>query len=266
MLVLDHICKTFNLNTADEKTALDDLSLKVNDGDFITIIGSNGAGKSTLFNMIAGTFISDKGTILLDGEDITFVPEHIRSRKIGRLFQDPMSGTCPDLSIEENMGLAYLQSRNRPLFSRLSREDKKYLKERVAMLGMGLEDRMNSPMGLLSGGQRQALTLLMATLAKPDLLLLDEHTAALDPATADKVIAITRNIVDENKITTLMITHNMHQALEIGNRTLMMKDGKIIFDCSGEERKNYTVNDLLNKFRENSGEELDNDRMMLGID
>ncbi|MDO4199016.1 MAG: ATP-binding cassette domain-containing protein [Erysipelotrichaceae bacterium] len=263
MLKLINISKTFNEGTADEKRAVENLNLTVEDGDFITIIGSNGAGKSTLFNIIAGNILTDSGSIILDGKDITFEKEHVRSRKIGRLFQDPMSGTCPDLTIEENLSLAYLQSQGRALFSRISRKDRNIIKDKLALLDMGLEDRMNSPMSTLSGGQRQAITLLMATISKPQLLLLDEHTAALDPATADKVLSLTRKIVEENHITTLMITHNMHQALEMGNRTLMMKDGNIVFDCKGEERNNYTVNDLLSRFKENTGSEIDNDRMLL---
>lgn len=263
MLKLLNISKTFNPGTPDEKVALNNLNLEIKDGDFVTIIGSNGAGKSTLFNMIGGTFLTDKGSIILDGEDITFLKEHKRSKKIGRLFQDPMLGTCPDLTIEENMALAYLQSKNRPLFSHISKKDREEIRKRLSLLDMGLEDRMSSPIGLLSGGQRQALTLLMATLSKPELLLLDEHTAALDPGTADKVLKLTEKIVKEGNITTLMITHNMKQALELGNRTLMMKDGNIIFDCEGEERKHYTVDDLLKKFKENAKEDLDNDRMML---
>lgn len=263
MLKLLNISKTFNPGTPDEKVALNNLNLEIKDGDFVTIIGSNGAGKSTLFNMIGGTFLTDKGSIILDGEDITFLKEHKRSKKIGRLFQDPMLGTCPDLTIEENMALAYLQSKNRPLFSHISKKDREEIRKRLSLLDMGLEDRMSSPIGLLSGGQRQALTLLMATLSKPELLLLDEHTAALDPGTADKVLKLTEKIVKEGNITTLMITHNMKQALELGNRTLMMKDGNVIFDCEGEERKHYTVDDLLKKFKENAKEDLDNDRMML---
>ena len=263
MLKLTNISKTFNVGTPDEKKALVNLNLEVNDGDFITIIGSNGAGKSTLFNTIAGTFITDSGTIELDGKDITFMMEHVRSKKIGRLFQDPMLGTCPDLTIEENMALAYLQAEGRPLLSKLNSKDKKMIADRIRLLDMGLEDRLTSPIGLLSGGQRQALTLLMATLSKPQILLLDEHTAALDPGTADKVLDLTRKIVEDGKITTLMITHNMHQALELGNRTLMMKDGNIVLDVKGEERKKYTVDDLLMKFREKTGEALDNDRIVL---
>lgn len=263
MLELINISKTFNAGSIDEKKALSNINLKVNDGDFITIIGSNGAGKSTLFNMIAGTFLTDEGTILLDNEDITFQKEHQRYKKIGRLFQDPRLGTCPDLTIIENMGLAYLQSRNRKLLSSLNKQDKEEIKKILSQLDMGLEDRLDTPIGLLSGGQRQALTLLMATLTKPQLLLLDEHTAALDPITAEKVLVLTKKIVEENKITTLMITHNMHQALELGNRTLMMKDGKIVFDCENEERSKYTVDDLLIKFKESTNNDLDNDRMIL---
>lgn len=263
MLKLINICKTFNVGTPDEKVAIKNLNLEVNDGDFITIIGSNGAGKSTLFNLISGTFLTDNGTIELDGKDITFEKEHLRSKKIGRLFQDPMLGTCPDLTIEENMGLAYLQSQGRSLFSHLNNKDKEYIKDRIKLLDMGLENRMTSPIGLLSGGQRQALTLLMATLSKPQILLLDEHTAALDPATADKVIELTKKTVEKDNITTLMITHNMHQALSLGNRTLMMKDGNIVFDTKGEDRSKLTVDDLLLKFKENTGEDLDNDRIVL---
>lgn len=263
MLKITNITKTFNIGTPDEKVAIKDLSVTVNDGDFITIIGSNGAGKSTLFNAISGSFITDKGKIELDDKDITFEAEHKRSKKIGRLFQDPMLGTCPSLTIEENMALAYLQSQGRPLLSRLNAKDKEIIRNKIKLLDMGLEDRMTSPMGLLSGGQRQALTLLMATLSKPQILLLDEHTAALDPGTADKVIELTKKIVEEDHITTLMITHNMHQALELGNRTFMMKDGNIVLDIAGEERSKYTVDDLLRKFKEKTGEVLDNDRIVL---
>lgn len=263
MLKLSNISKTFNVGTPDEKKAIRGLNLEVKDGDFITIIGSNGAGKSTLFNLISGTFLTDIGSIELDGKDITFTAEHLRSKKIGRLFQDPMLGTCPALTIEENMALAYLQSLGRPLLSKLNAKDKEIIRNKIKLLDMGLEERMNSPIGLLSGGQRQALTLLMATLSKPELLLLDEHTAALDPATADKVIELTKRIVEENHITTLMITHNMHQALELGNRTLMMKDGDIVLDVEGAERGKYSVEDLLQKFKEKTGTVLDNDRIML---
>ncbi|MCR5672648.1 MAG: ATP-binding cassette domain-containing protein [Lachnospiraceae bacterium] len=260
MLKIDNISKTFNPGTVNEKKALSGLSLTVNDGDFISIIGANGAGKSTLFNAIAGTFLTDSGRIILDGEDITMTPEHIRARSIGRLFQDPLKGTAPDMSIEENLALA---AGSGGWLSRITKKEKKMLREKVALLGMGLEDRMDSPVGLLSGGQRQALTLMMATINPPKLLLLDEHTAALDPETSDKVMKLTERIANENKLTCLVITHNMNSALTQGNRTLMMDDGNIIFDFGQEDRKGMTVEDLLDKFRTRSGRSLDNDRMLL---
>ena len=260
MLKINDISKTFNPGTVNEKTALSHLSLDVNDGDFISLIGANGAGKSTLFNAIAGSFLVDEGSITLDGEDITLVPEHVRARTIGRLFQDPQKGTAPDMSIEENLALA---AGSGGWLSRISKKEKMILREKVALLGMGLEDRMESPVGLLSGGQRQALTLMMATINPPKLLLLDEHTAALDPATSAKVTELTEKIVSENGLTCLVITHNMQAALTQGNRTLMMEGGNIIFDISGSERKNMTVDDLLRMFRTRSGHELDNDRMLL---
>ena len=265
MLKIDNISKTFNPGTVNEKAALKNLSLDLKDGDFATIVGSNGAGKSTMFNAIAGTFIVDAGNIYLDGEDITFKKEHVRSKVIGHLFQDPLKGTAPNMTIEENMALAYLRASHSSgkLFSRISSKDKARFREQLSLLGMGLEDRMKNPVGLLSGGQRQALTLLMATFVTPKLLLLDEHTAALDPATAEKVLELTKSIVKERGITCLMVTHNMHQALEVGNRTLMMNAGKIVFDTSGEERASLTVNDLLEKFKVGAGEELDNDRVLL---
>ena len=265
MLEVSHISKTFNAGTVNEKRALSDLSLRLADGEFATIVGSNGAGKSTLFNAIAGVFYVDAGTITLDGRDITFLPSHKRSRRIGHLFQDPLKGTAPNMTIEENLALAYLRAGTAPhaIFSRISRKDKELFREKLALLNMGLEDRMKQPVGLLSGGQRQALTLLMATLVTPKLLLLDEHTAALDPATAEKVLELTKSIVAEKKITCLMVTHNMHQALELGNRTLMMDGGRIVFDVKGEERSKMTVDDLLEKFRENAGKALDNDRILL---
>ena len=265
MLEVSHISKTFNAGTVNEKRALSDLSLRLADGEFATIVGSNGAGKSTLFNAIAGVFYVDSGTITLDGRDITFLPSHKRSRRIGHLFQDPLKGTAPNMTIEENLALAYLRAGTAPhaIFSRISRKDKELFREKLSLLDMGLEDRMKQPVGLLSGGQRQALTLLMATLVTPKLLLLDEHTAALDPATAEKVLELTRNIVAEKKITCLMVTHNMHQGLELGNRTLMMDAGRVVFDMQGEERSRMTVDDLLEKFRENAGKTLDNDRILL---
>lgn len=265
MLKLDNISKTFNPGTVNEKAALINLSLELKDGDFATIVGSNGAGKSTMFNAIAGTFIVDEGNIYLDGEDITFKKEHVRSKVIGHLFQDPLKGTAPNMTIEENMALAYLRASHASsqYFSRISSKDKAKFREQLSLLGMGLEDRMKQPVGLLSGGQRQALTLLMATFVTPKLLLLDEHTAALDPATAEKVLELTKSIVAERGITCLMVTHNMHQALDVGNRTLMMNAGSIVFDTSGEERSGLTVNDLLEKFKVGAGEELDNDRVLL---
>ena len=259
MLELQDLHKTFNPGTVNEKVALNGVSLKMEAGDFATIVGSNGAGKSTLFNAITGGFIADEGSIELGGQDITFAPEFERSRVIGHLFQDPLKGTAPNMTIEENLALAYLRAGTAPhaIFSRISRKDKELFRERLALLDMGLEDRMKQPVGLLSGGQRQALTLLMAT------LVLDEHTAALDPATAEKVLELTKSIVAEKKITCLMVTHNMHQALELGNRTLMMDAGRIVFDVKGEERRKMTVDDLLEKFRENAGKALDNDRILL---
>ena len=264
MLDLKNISKTFNPGTVNEKVALENVNLHLDDGDFATIVGSNGAGKSTLFNAIAGEFIADTGTITLDGRDITFLPDFKRSKAIGRMFQDPLRGTAPHMTIEENLALAYLRaSGHTSSFSRISKKDKELFREKLALLNMGLEDRMKQPVGLLSGGQRQALTLLMATLVTPKLLLLDEHTAALDPATAEKVLELTKSIVAEKKITCLMVTHNMHQALELGNRTLMMDAGRIVFDVKGEQRSKMTVDDLLEKFRENAGKNLDNDRILL---
>ena len=265
MLQLNDLHKTFNPGTVNEKVALNGVSLHMEAGDFATIVGSNGAGKSTLFNAITGGFIADEGSILLGGQDITFEPEHQRSKVIGHLFQDPLKGTAPNMTIEENLALAYLRAGTAPhaIFSRISRKDKEVFREKLALLDMGLEDRMKQPVGLLSGGQRQALTLLMATLVTPKLLLLDEHTAALDPATADKVLELTKKIVAENHITCLMITHNMHAALELGNRTLMMDSGHIVLDISGKERANTTVDGLLDQFAKNVGRRLDNDRILL---
>lgn len=265
MLKVTNIGKTFNPGTVNEKVALRGVNLTVEDGDFATIVGSNGAGKSTLFNAIAGSFITDTGSIELDGEDITFMPEYRRSKMIGRMFQDPMKGTAPSMTIEENLALSYLRAStsNTAYFSRVSRKDKDMFRERLALLGMGLEDRMKQPVGLLSGGQRQALTLLMATLVTPKILLLDEHTAALDPGTAAKVLDLTKKIVKENRIACLMITHNMQSALELGNRTLMMDSGRIVLDIRGEERDGLTVDDLLERFRVGAGKQLDNDRILL---
>lgn len=260
MLTLSDVKMVFFKGTPDEKVALNNLSLEANQGDFITIIGANGAGKSTLFNAIAGTYLTDEGRILLEGKDITAMPEHKRARFIGRLFQDPMKGSAPGMSIEENLALA---AGHGGWLSTVSKKDKKIFREKLALLGMGLEDRMNSPVGLLSGGQRQALTLMMATINPPKILLLDEHTAALDPGTAEKVLNLTTQIVDENKITCLMITHNMQSALDLGNRTIMMDKGRVVYDVANEERAGLTVPDLLEKFKISVGENLDNDRMLL---
>ena len=259
MLELCDLHKTFNPGTVNEKVALNGVSLTMEAGDFATIVGSNGAGKSTLFNAITGGFIADEGSITLGGEDITFAPEYQRSRVIGHLFQDPLKGTAPNMTIEENLALAYLRAGTAPnaIFSRISRRDKEIFREKLALLDMGLEDRMKQPVGLLSGGQRQALTLLMATLRKPDLLLLDEHTAALDPKTADKVLQITEEIVARDNLTTLMVTHNMKNAIQYGNRLIMMDAGHVVVDIRGEEKKNLTVRDLLEKFN------IESDRMLL---
>ena len=234
MLELKSISKTFNPGTVNEKLAIDKVSLNLADGDFATIVGSNGAGKSTMFNAITGNFYVDEGRIILDGEDITYKKEHVRSKEIGHLFQDPLKGTAPNMTIEENLAIAYLRASKSKgaIFSRISKAEKKMFREHLAQLEMGLEDRMKNPVGLLSGGQRQALTLLMATIVTPKLLLLDEHTAALDPATAEKVLKLTKEVIEERKITCLMVTHNMHQALQLGNRTIMMDSGNIVFDVS----------------------------------
>ena len=258
MLMIQSISKTFNPGTVNEKCALRKLSLHLEAGDFVTIVGSNGAGKSTLFNAIAGNFYVDEGRIRLDGLDVTFLPDHKRSHSIGRLFQDPLRGTAPHMTIEENLSLAYLRSSSGTSpFSHISKADKALFRERLQLLGMGLEDRMQQPVG------RQALTLLMATIVTPKLLLLDEHTAALDPATAEKVLQLTTQIVSEHRITCLMITHNMSQALELGNRTLMMADGQIVLDIAGEERSKLSVEDLAQRFKAQTKEILDNDRIVL---
>ena len=260
MLKLSHISKTFNPGTVNEKTAIPDLSLELERGDFVTIIGANGAGKSTLFNAICGSFLTDSGSIILDGEDITFQPEHKRAKRIGRLFQDPMRGTAPGMTIEENLALAAGRG---GWFAHITKTDRDLFRDRLAQLDMGLEDRLRQPVGLLSGGQRQALTLVMATIVPPKLLLLDEHTAALDPGTAEKVLELTKSIVAENKISCMMITHNMQSALDLGNRTLMMDRGNIIMDVAGAQRDGMTVADFLERFKQGAGKALDNDRMLL---
>lgn len=261
MLDIKGISKTFNAGTVNEKTALDGLSLHLNDGDFVTVIGGNGAGKSTMLNAVAGTWFVDEGTITIDGVDVTHLPEYKRAKYLGRVFQDPMTGTAASMQIEENMALAARRGLARTLKVGITAKEREFYKEQLKVLDLGLEDRLTSKVGLLSGGQRQALTLLMATLKKPKLLLLDEHTAALDPKTAAKVLEATDKIVNRDKLTTIMITHNMKDAIAHGNRLVMMKDGKIIYDVSGEEKKNLTVRDLLAKFEQVSGEA--NDRMIL---
>ena len=267
MLKLEQICKTFNPGTVNEKKALSNVNLHLKSGDFVTILGSNGAGKSTLFNAIAGSFNLDSGTITLDGKNITHQPDYKRSKFIGRLFQDPLRGTAPNMTIEENMALAYLRaSERRSPFSMVTAADRRDFRERLAMLELGLEDRMTQSVGLLSGGQRQALTLLMATLVTPKLLLLDEHTAALDPATAEKVLNLTKKIVAENNITCLMITHNIPSALELGNRTIMMNNGQIVLELEGPQRDGLTTAQLLELFRKNARSSLETDRMILSAE
>jgi len=264
MLEIQNISKVFNPGTVNEKVALDGLSLTVNDGDFITVVGSNGAGKSTLFNAISGVFLADSGRIMLDGKNITFEPDYVRSKYIGRMFQDPLKGTAPHMTIMENLALAYLRAeKNTNPFSRITKKERELFREKLKMLDMGLEDRMNTPVGTLSGGQRQALTLLMATLVPPKILLLDEHTAALDPQAAEKIMDLTKQITQENNTTCLMVTHNLKQAVSIGNRTLMMANGHIVVDITGEDRKDLTIQDLMRMFKEQAGKEFDNDRILL---
>ncbi len=263
MLKIENVNKTFNRGTINEKVALNGLNLHMNPGDFITIIGGNGAGKSTMLNMIAGVYPIDAGVITLDGEDISRIPEYARAKYLGRVFQDPMHGTAAGMEIEENLALAYRRGKKRSLRWGITKEEKEIYAEKLKNLGLGLETRMTSKVGLLSGGQRQALTLLMAALQKPKILLLDEHTAALDPKTAKKVLDLTDLIVNEDHLTALMVTHNMKDAIRMGNRLIMMHEGRIIYDISGEEKKNLHVSDLLAKFEEASGGEFANDRMML---
>lgn len=266
MLEIKNVHKTFNPGTINEKKALNGIDLVLNEGDFVTVIGGNGAGKSTLLNMIAGVYPVDCGTITIDGNNVTKLPEHKRAKFIGRVFQDPMTGTAATMQIVENLALASRRGKRRTLSAGVKHKERAEYKELLTSLDLGLEDRLTSKVGLLSGGQRQAITLLMATLKKPKLLLLDEHTAALDPKTAKKVLDITQKIVEKDNLTTIMITHNMKDAIAIGNRLIMMNDGKIIYDVSGEEKKALTTADLLAKFKVTSGEELDNDRMLLSSD
>ncbi|QHQ61269.1 ATP-binding cassette domain-containing protein [Anaerocolumna sedimenticola] len=263
MLSLNNLYKTFNPGTINEKRVLNGLELKLNPSDFVTIIGGNGAGKSTMLNMIAGVHFPDEGTITLDGINITRLPEYERAKYLGRVFQDPMMGTAADMEIEENLALAYRRGKRRGLSWGITKSEKELYVELLKTLDLGLETRLTSKVGLLSGGQRQALTLLMATLKNPKLLLLDEHTAALDPKTARKVLELTEQIVTKNSLTALMVTHNMKNAIQYGNRLIMMFEGKIIYDVSGEEKKKLQVSDLLARFESVSGGEFANDRMML---
>lgn len=264
MLEIRNVTKIFNPGTVNEKVALDHFSLTLEEGDFVTVIGGNGAGKSTMMNAIAGVWPVDSGQILIGGEDVTKLPEHKRAQFLGRVFQDPMTGTAATMGIEENLALAKRRGKSRSLFQGISKKEREEYKELLKILDLGLEERLTSKVGLLSGGQRQALTLLMATLQKPKLLLLDEHTAALDPKTAAKVLETTEYIVNKDHLTTLMITHNMKDAIAHGNRLIMLNEGKVILDIRGEEKKKLTVEDLLHKFEEASGEEFANDKAILG--
>ena len=263
MLEIKNVSKTFNEGTVNEKRVFEDLSLTLNDGDFVTVIGGNGAGKSTMLNLVAGAYTVDGGSILIDGEDVTNLPEHKRAKYMGRVFQDPRTGTASDMWVEENMSIADSRGHKRGLRWAITGRDRERYKEQLKLLSLGLENRLSTKMGLLSGGQRQAVTLLMATMKKPKLLLLDEHTAALDPKTAAKVLEITDQLIRENRLTALMVTHNMRDAIAHGNRLIMMHAGKIILDISGEEKKNLTVEALLEKFSQTSGSEFSSDRALL---
>lgn len=263
MLEIKNVKKTFHKGTVNEKPALQGVDLTLQDGDFVTIIGGNGAGKSTTLNMIAGVYPIDEGKILLNGKNITHMPEHKRAIYLGRVLQDPMKGTAGDMEIQENLALALRRGENRGLRWGITKKEQKQYQEALKTLDLGLENRISSKVGLLSGGQRQALTLLMATLKKPELLLLDEHTAALDPKTASKVLEITERIITQNNLTAMMVTHNMKDAIRLGNRLIMMHEGRVIYEVSGEEKKQLKVTDLLEKFEQVSGGEFANDRMML---
>ena len=263
MLDIKNIYKTFNAGTVNEKTALNGVSLHLNEGDFVTVIGGNGAGKSTLMNAVAGTWLVDEGSIIIGGVDVTRLPEHKRAQYIGRVFQDPMMGTAATMQIEENLALAFRRGKSRTLRIGITKEEREHYREMLKILDLGLEDRLTSKVGLLSGGQRQALTLLMASLVKPKLLLLDEHTAALDPKTAAKVLDATEKIVTRDNLTTLMITHNMRDAIAHGNRLIMMYEGRIVLDISGEAKKNLTVEDLLAKFGQATGSTEADDKLLL---
>ncbi len=262
MLELKNITKTFNAGTVNEKVALRNLSLRLADGDFVTVIGGNGAGKSTLLNAICGVWKPDCGQVLIDGEDVTGQPEYKRAKYLGRVFQDPMMGTAADMEIVENLALAARRGKHRGLGWGITKKEREKYRDLLATFGLGLEDRMTTKVGLLSGGQRQALTLLMASMQKPKLLMLDEHTAALDPQTAAKVLALTDEIVNRDKINTLMITHNMRDAIHHGNRLIMMDNGRVIFDVSGEEKKKLTIDELIRKFAE-AGGDMPSDRALL---
>lgn len=264
MLNIEHLSKTFNPNTVNEKQALLDVNLHMDPGDFITVIGGNGAGKSTLLNSVAGVFPIDKGSIVIDGKDISKMPEHKRAKYIGRVFQDPMLGTAAGMMIEENLAIASRRGKTPGLAWALKNEERAVFKEKLQELDLGLENRLTARVGLLSGGQRQALTLLMATLKRPKLLLLDEHTAALDPKTAEKVLGLTKTVIEKNNLTTLMITHNMRDALRFGNRLIMMDAGRIVVDVNADEKAKLTIKDLLDLFEKAAGNALDNDRMLLG--
>lgn len=263
MLAVESIGKTFNPGGVNERVAIQEISLQMEPGEVVTIIGGNGAGKSTLLNAIAGVIDIDRGRIILDNQEIHCQPEHVRAGYAGRVFQDPMMGTAASMTIEENLSMALRRGQRRRLCRGVTRNDRQLFQERLELLDLGLENRLPSKVGLLSGGQRQALTLLMATIAAPRLLLLDEHTAALDPKTAAKVLELTRTIVEENKLTTMMVTHNMEQALSFGTRTLMLHEGRVLIDISGSQRENTRVSDLLAMFEQASGKALENDRMLL---
>ena len=263
MLKIHDVHKTFNKGTINEKVALNGLELELDQGDFVTVIGGNGAGKSTMLNMIAGVYPVDQGSIVIDGVDVTGQPDYKRAAYLGRVFQDPMMGTAADMEIQENLAMAYRRGKKRGLRWGITQSEKVDYKEKLKQFDLGLENRMSTKVGLLSGGQRQAITLLMATLQQPKVLLLDEHTAALDPKTAATVLSLTEKIVQENELTTIMVTHNMRDAIRCGNRLVMMHEGRIIYDVRGEEKKALHVSDLLKKFEEVSGEEFANDRMML---
>ena len=264
MLQLKGVNKTFNPGTINEKRAIIDLDLHINDGDFVTVIGGNGAGKSTILNLISGVIPIDTGSILLENKEISKMKEFKRATFLGRVFQDPMMGTAANMQLQENLAMAYRRGKRRGLAWGITDKEKDLFREKLKVLDLGLEDRLSTKVGLLSGGQRQAVTLLMATLIRPKLLLLDEHTAALDPKTATKVLDVTEELIDHAKITTLMITHNMRDAIRLGNRLIMMNQGRVIYDVEGEEKQNLTVEDLLQKFAVNAGEELINDKLLLG--